>query len=41
VRGIILKGVGLDFLWPNLLPLVAFGAVVFTLSVLRFRKSLD
>lgn len=41
VRGIILKGVGLDFLWPSLLPLVAFGAVVFTLSVLRFRKSLD
>ncbi len=41
VRGIILKGVGLDYLWPNLLPLVAFGAVVFTLSVLRFRKQLD
>ncbi|MBI2152942.1 MAG: ABC transporter permease [Candidatus Rokubacteria bacterium] len=41
VRGIILKGVGLDYLWPHLLPLVAFGAVVFTLSVLRFRKSLD
>src|SRR3990172_8369157 len=41
VRGIILKGVGLDFLWPSLLPLLAFGAVVFTLSVLRFRKSLD
>jgi ABC-2 type transport system permease protein len=41
VRGIILKGVGLDVLWPSLLPLVAFGAVVFTLSVLRFRKSLD
>ncbi len=41
VRGIILKGVGLDLLWPSLLPLLAFGAVVFTLSVLRFRKSLD
>ena len=41
VRGIILKGIGLDFLWPSLLPLVAFGAVVFTLAVLRFRKSLD
>ncbi len=41
VRGIILKGVGLDYLWPNLLPLLAFGAVVFTLSVLRFRKQLD
>jgi ABC-2 type transport system permease protein len=41
VRGIVLKGVGLDYLWPNLLPLLAFGAVVFTLSVLRFRKQLD
>jgi ABC-2 type transport system permease protein len=41
VRGIILKGVGLEYLWPNLLPLTAFGAVVFTLAVLRFRKQLD
>jgi len=41
VRGIVLKGVGLDSLWPNLLPLMAFGGVVFTLSVLRFRKQLD
>jgi ABC-2 type transport system permease protein len=41
VRGIVLKGVGLDYLWPNLMPLAAFGAVVFTLAVLRFRKQLD
>jgi ABC-2 type transport system permease protein len=41
VRGIILKGIGMEFLWPSLWPLVAFGAVVFTLSVLRFRKQLD
>jgi ABC-2 type transport system permease protein len=41
VRGIVLKGVGLDSLWPQLWPLVIFGAVVFTLSVLRFRKQLD
>jgi ABC-2 type transport system permease protein len=41
VRGIVLKGVGLESLWPNLWPLVVFGAVVFTLSVLRFRKQLD
>jgi hypothetical protein len=39
--GIVLKGLGLDYLWPNLLPLRAFGAVVFTLAVLRFRKQLD
>ncbi|MBI4637458.1 MAG: ABC transporter permease [Candidatus Rokubacteria bacterium] len=41
VRGIVLKGVGLEYLWPNLLPLTVFGAVVFTLAVLRFRKQLD
>jgi len=41
VRGIVLKGVGLDSLWPSLWPLAIFGAVVFTLSVLRFRKQLD
>jgi ABC-2 type transport system permease protein len=41
VRGIVLKGVGMDPLWPQLWPLVIFGAVVFTLSVLRLRKQLD
>jgi drug efflux transport system permease protein len=41
VRGIVLKGIGIEFLWPSLLPLVAFGAVVFTLAVVRFRKQLD
>jgi ABC-2 type transport system permease protein len=41
VRGIVLKGVGLESLWPSLWPLVIFGAVVFTLAVLRFRKQLD
>jgi ABC-2 type transport system permease protein len=41
VRGIVLKGVGMEYLWPDLLPLIGFGAVVFTLSVLKFRKQLD
>jgi len=41
VRGIVLKGVGLESLWPSLWPLAIFGAVVFTLSILRFRKQLD
>jgi ABC-2 type transport system permease protein len=41
VRGIVLKGIGLEYLWPDLLPLGVFGAVVFTLAVLRFRKQLD
>jgi len=41
LRGIILKGIGIGHLWPDIYPLVLFGAAVFTLSVLRFRKSLD
>jgi ABC-2 type transport system permease protein len=41
IRGIVLKGTGLADLWPDVWPLVAFGAVIFTLAVLRFRKSLD
>jgi ABC-2 type transport system permease protein len=41
IRGIVLKGTGLADLWPEVWPLVAFGAVIFTLAVLRFRKSLD
>jgi ABC-2 type transport system permease protein len=41
VRGIILKGVGWEYLWSSFLPLVAFGAVIFTLAVLKFRKQLD
>jgi ABC-2 type transport system permease protein len=41
VRGIVLKGVGLDALWPSVLPLLAFGAGMFSLAVLKFRKQLD
>src|SRR5215831_12814305 len=41
VRGIVLKGIGLEYLWAQVLPLLAFGAVVFTLSILRFRKQLE
>jgi ABC-2 type transport system permease protein len=41
VRGIVLKGVGLEVLLPNLWPLLLFGAFVFSASILRFRKQLD
>jgi len=40
IRSIFLKGVGLDILWTQLLPLVIMGLVVITLSALRFRKSM-
>ena len=41
LRGIMLKGVGLDLLWGEVWPLALFGLVVFTLSALRFRKQLS
>lgn len=40
IRGIFLKGVGIAELWPQALALVAFGAGILTLSVLRFKKRL-
>ncbi|MBI4491296.1 MAG: ABC transporter permease [Chloroflexi bacterium] len=40
LRGIILKGVGMEVLWPNVLPLALFGLAVFGLSANRFRKRL-
>jgi ABC-2 type transport system permease protein len=41
LRGIILKGVGVDVLWPEVLALLVFGSIVFGLSANRFRKTLD
>jgi ABC-2 type transport system permease protein len=40
IRSIFLKGVGLDVLWMQLLPLAAMGFFMISLSALRFRKSL-
>jgi ABC-2 type transport system permease protein len=41
LRGIFLKGSGIDVLWPEALSLVAIGLTVLTLASLRFRKSLE
>jgi ABC-2 type transport system permease protein len=41
IRGIFLKGVGLEVLWPQLLALMVLGLIVFIAAVKRFRKSLD
>jgi len=40
IRGIFLRGVGLEVLWPQAVALILFGVVVLTLSSLRFRKKL-
>lgn len=41
VRGIIIKGVGLTFLWQQIALLFGLGIVVFSLAVTRFSKKLD
>jgi ABC-2 type transport system permease protein len=41
VRGVFLQGAGLTTLWPQLLALTVFGAVILSLSVQRFQKKLD
>ncbi len=41
VRGIFLKGAGVDVLWPQLLCMLAFGTTVLLLSAARFHKKLD
>jgi ABC-2 type transport system permease protein len=39
-RSIFLKGVGMNVLWDQLLPLFVIGLIVISLSALRFRKSM-
>jgi ABC-2 type transport system permease protein len=41
LRGIILKGVGMDVLWTSALPLGILSLAVFTLSAQRFQKRID
>jgi len=41
IRGIFLKGVGLEVLWPQFLALMILGLIVFYGAVKRFRKRLD
>ena len=40
IRGVFLKGVGLDILWPQMLALAILGGSMILLSSLRFRKRL-
>jgi ABC-2 type transport system permease protein len=41
VRGIVTKGVGVAFLWSDVLALVVYGGGVLLLAALTFRKRLD
>lgn len=41
LRGVFLKGSGIEALWPEASALAAFGVAFLTLAALRFRKRLD
>lgn len=41
LRGIMLKGIGLEYLWPQTLVLSLLGIALLSIATLRFRKSLD
>jgi ABC-2 type transport system permease protein len=41
LRGVLLKGVGLEQLWPQALALVGFAVGLIVLSVLRFHKTIE
>jgi ABC-2 type transport system permease protein len=40
-RGIIMKGVGVRVLWPDVAALVTYSLVVFITAALNFKKRLD
>lgn len=41
VRGIFLRGVGIQVLWPQMLVLLSYGVAILLLSAFRFRKKLE
>lgn len=41
LRGVYLKGVGLEVLWPQFVALGGLGIIMLSVSVFRFQKSLD
>ena len=41
VRGIIIKGIGIEYLWPQIGLLAALGLGVFVFAVTRFQKRID
>jgi ABC-2 type transport system permease protein len=41
VRGIFLKGIGMEFLWPQMVALLVFGVLILGSASLRFHKRLD
>ena len=40
IRGIFLKGIGIDILWPELLALAVMGIFVLLVATSRFKKTI-
>ena len=40
MRGVVLKGVGIVALWPQVTALLVYTSIVLTVSVFKFRKKL-
>ncbi len=41
IRGILIKGVGFEFLWRQIIPLVILALIVFGVAIMRFQKKID
>jgi ABC-2 type transport system permease protein len=41
LRGVYLKGVGMDILWPQMAAMAGLGVTLLTAAILRFHKALD
>ena len=41
VRGILLKGVGLEVLWSNAIALLLFATILLSVSINKFRSQLS
>ena len=41
LRGVYLKGVGMDILWPQMAAMAALGFSLLTIAILRFHKAID
>ena len=41
MRGILIKGVGLEYLWRQILPMAVIGVAVFAIAINRFQKAID
>ena len=41
LRGILLKGVGLEVLWVNAIALILFATILLSISITKFRRQLN